>query len=456
MRRLFALLLILPVVGVHLGWGQLPESGRPVPALADFDTEMQNFMDDNAIGAGILGVMYEGRVVYLRGFGHDYNGNDLPENALFRLASCTKPLTAAAIRSLINDGAFNLMDNAFELGQTGGGVLNLVPFPSPGDSRLEDITIQHLLVHQGGWDDDVTDLAFQYWTAAEDMNVTRPPSREDMMRWSLGQPLQFTPGTITDYANIGYHALGRIVEQEAGQSLGTYLRQNILTPNMWVPATELQLGRTFRVDQDPREPLYDSPNTGPNVFEGMEPEEVPTPYGWWHQAGLQSFGGFIASAPTMLAFLQRYHTGVWDNRIGQPITSGLPVNSERNHNGILDGLNTLMVQRPDGVNVFIAFNQRGDPQFANTFYSNRLQPLLDGGNITWPETTSDGFWIDTGGTGSGGVGGYHAAFGSFAAALAYVQDGSKLRLFGGTTGWTGTLSKRLLLDAPLGSAVLGE
>lgn len=263
MYRLFLLLLLLLLVGIRPGWSQLPESGRPVPALSDFDDEMQDFMDDNDIGAGILGVMRDGKVVYLRGFGHDYNGNDLPENALFRLASCTKPLTAAATRSLISDGAFNLMDNAFELGQTGGGVLNLAPFPSVGDSRLEDITIQHLLLHQGGWDDDVTDLAFQYWTAAEDMNVTRPPSREDMMRWSLGQPLQFTPGTITtDYANIGYHALGRIVEQEAGQSLGTYLRQNILTPNMWVPATELQLGRTFRVDQDPREPLYDSPNIG--------------------------------------------------------------------------------------------------------------------------------------------------------------------------------------------------
>lgn len=46
MQRLFVLLLLL-FIGARPGWGPLPESGRPVPALADFGDEVRGFMDGN-------------------------------------------------------------------------------------------------------------------------------------------------------------------------------------------------------------------------------------------------------------------------------------------------------------------------------------------------------------------------------------------------------------------------
>ena len=123
--------------------------------------------------------------------------------------------------------------------------------------------------------------------------------------------------------------------------------------------------------------------------------------------------------------------------------------------GSLRGTNTLMQQRTDGVNVFIAFNSRpGDGHYGADFYAI-LDPLINA-VTTWPATTSDGFWVSTGGTGASGTGGYNDVFASVGAALAYVQDGSKLRLNPGASTWTGVLSTKLLLDAPLGSAVLGN
>lgn len=443
-----------------LAHAQLPVSGRPVPALSDFDDEMQDFMDDNDIGAGVLGVMQDGNVVYLRGFGHGYDGSTpLLENALFRLASCVKPLTAAAIRELEADGAFDVDDNAFDLGQPGGGVLDVTPFGGSGDSRLEDVTLRHLLVHQGGWDRGVAgDLSFGWRAASNDLGVPSPPPRADMMDWILGEPLQFTPGTDTKYANIGYLALGLAAEQESGQGLLTYLRQQILTPGMWVPATELQLGRSFRADQDPREPLYFyGTSTGDNIFDNTLPyAQVPAPYGTWHQEGLLSGGGLIASAPAILEFLQRYHTGVFDPRIGQPITGTDPVTMSVGHNGILTGTHSYMVQRTDDVNVFVVFNKATSTgHYAIDFYDDRLAPLLDAGPA-WPATTSDGFWVNVSGFVTAGPGSYSRPFASLTTALDFVEDGSKLRLRAGTSGWTGVLSTKLLLDAPLGHAVLGD
>ena len=105
-------------------------SGRPVPELTDLDDIMTTFMDANSITAGVLGVVQNGRIVYLRGFGEDYNGNDLPENALMRIASLSKPITAACIRQLV---ANPVNTNPFNVGGN-GGLLNCLgpraPWPA--------------------------------------------------------------------------------------------------------------------------------------------------------------------------------------------------------------------------------------------------------------------------------------------------------------------------------------
>jgi len=437
---------------------QLPVSGRPVPSLTAFDDAMQDYMDDHDITAGVLGVMAEGRVVYLRGFGHKYNGTTaLPENALFRLASCSKPITAAAVRRLIASNAIGLNDDVFDVGQAGGGLLDVDPFPNLGDNRYDDVTVDHLLHHEGGWNRDTAgDHTYREREIAEDMGVGSPPGRVNTLRWILGQPLQFAPGTGTEYSNIGMLSLGLVVEQESGQSLVDYVRQNVLTPAMWVPATEVIPGRTFRADQNAREPRYVSGAVVESVFDS-HPLPVPRAYGGWDHEARIGQGGYVASAAAVLEFLQRYHVGAFADDIGLPIDATNPLTTAENHNGAFSngGLNSFMTQRTDGVNVFVVFNLDGDPHLATDFYDSELDTLIDG-VTTWPTTTSDGFWVSTAGTGSSGTGGYNDVFASVAAALDYAQDGSKLRLNPGASAWTGVLSTRLLIDAPRGSAVLGE
>ena len=103
------ILLILAAVafaGTAFGQSEIEVTGLPVPEFSDVDTSMQTFMHSNQISSGIVGIMKDGVILYQRGFGwKDEAGTiPMPENALVRVASCTKPVTAAAIRKLAENG----------------------------------------------------------------------------------------------------------------------------------------------------------------------------------------------------------------------------------------------------------------------------------------------------------------------------------------------------------------
>ena len=430
--------------------------GRPVPEMTLFDTLTVSYMADKGITAGIVGVMKDGEVVYLKGFGEDYNGNALPENALVRLASCTKTFTAAAIRRLIQASVFDLDDHAFNLGQTGGGLLNYAPFPSLGDSDLRFVSVEDLLAHRGGWDRDIVDdLTYREREIADDMNVTSPPGRGNTMRWILGQPLQHSPGSTYAYSNVGYLALGLIVESQSGLGLISYLRQNVVTPHMWVPSTEIIQGRTFRDWQSPREPEYDDgASLARNVFDNYGLTYVSPPYGGWDHEARIGQGGLVVSAPTILRLADTYHVGVGYS-IGLP-RDDYPLTENEVHNGALAGTNTIIYQRTDGVNMFIFFNGRPtDGHFAEDLRII-LRDALPSVNLDFGRT-SDGFWVTPPTpTLPGGNGAYNTPYQGFNFAQAAVTDGTRIRLKPGTSNWTGTISKYVQLDAPLGEATIGQ
>jgi CubicO group peptidase (beta-lactamase class C family) len=446
-------------------------SGRPVPELADFDDTMTTFMDANSITAGVLGLIQDGRIVYLRGFGDDYDGNPLPENALMRIASLTKPLAASVIRDLAADGEFDTTtDLAFDLGQPAGGVLNYTPFQNLVDNRLQNTTIEDLLNHQGGWDHDTdndgsfenNDWTYQEVTVANQMGIGSPPGRIPTMRYILGQPLQQNPGTGssgTTYSNHNYLALGLIAEQVSGQGLISYLRQNIVTPWMWVPGTEIIQGRTFRAWQNPREPEYDDPTQVTNVYD-PDGDTVERPYGGWDHDARIGQGGIVLSAATMLTFADNYRVGYSGGNVGQPLADfPLGANQWVSHTGSMpSGTTSAIRQRGDGYRIFVAFNRRnpvpGSANYANTMVGV-IHNYLDNNAIPAINRTSDGFWtMPSGGVGTN-VGGYHQPFHSVMEMLSGTTSGSKIRFLPGSSGWTGKIKKRMRFDAPLGVAKIG-
>ena len=158
------------------------------------------------------GIMKDGDIVCERGYGWKdrLKRTSMPPDGLMRIASVTKPVTAAAIHKLVAAGKFGLTDKVFSLGLAGGGLLDHTPFPSLGDQRLKDVTVQHCLDHKGGWDrsTSVGDITYKETTIATAMKVANPPGLSNTMRWILGQPLQLTPGSKYAYSNVGSWCLG--------------------------------------------------------------------------------------------------------------------------------------------------------------------------------------------------------------------------------------------------------
>jgi CubicO group peptidase (beta-lactamase class C family) len=345
---------------------------------------MGAFMATHGIQAGALAVMKDGQVVYDRGAGwrDQARSTALGDSAMLRLASVTKPVTAAAVRHLVADGLLELDARVFDVGQPGGGVLALEPFPAPGDPRLADVTIRYLLQHRGGWDRaQAGDLTYREVQIAAAMGVNSPPGRAATVRYILGQPLQFTPGTREAYSNIGYLVLGLIIEEVSGTDFMGYVHDNVFAP-LGVARRDVARGRTFPADRDPREPWYDAHGLVTNVFDPAGPP-VRAPAGGWDHEARAAQGGLVATARALLHLAEAHQVSGAD--IGVPRTGDESAGWRRNHTGSLPGTNTLIRQRGDGVNYVVLFNR--SPASGTSFaalFRTQFDALLDGGAVRWP------------------------------------------------------------------------
>lgn len=348
----------------------LPVSGRAVAELAVFDRAMQQFMTERAIRAGALAVSKDGKLVLARGYGFaDREGKrPLPAHAPFRIASIGKPITAAAVRKLIREGKLKADTPVFAL-------LDLTAAPGQeSDPRLAGVTVQHLLDHQGGWDRArAHDPMFRPLKIASALGKAGPADSHDVIRYMLGQPLQFGPGTEKCYSNFGYCLLGRVIEKVTGQTYVDHVRSALLEP---IGIRGIELGRTLPRDRNPAEPVYLDPREGRNVFSPDREEWVPEPDGGFHLEAMDAHGGLIAPAPDLSRFLEAY----WiTGEPRQPGETGSHV-----FFGSLPGTFTMALQTPHGVNVAALFNQRTDPSGKDYFAIRDVLRKAAESVTTWP------------------------------------------------------------------------
>jgi CubicO group peptidase (beta-lactamase class C family) len=371
-----------------------PVQGVPVPELAAFDTVMLLFMVKNDISAGQLAVMRNGVVVLERSYGWQdkQRMKSLPLGALMRIASVNKPFTAAAIRELIRQGKLTLKTRVFSLRAGDGGILAFLPHGAP-DRHLKDITIEDCLRHRGGWDrDEAGDLTYREREAAVEMDVPMPPSAVDMVRYIMGQPLQFSPGTKKAYSNIGYMLLGLVIEKVLnpntkfiGEDYLIFLRQNVTRP-AGIPDSELILGRSLLVDADECEPYYDHPRKYQSVFE--KHLKVRGPYGESHMEARTGQGRIITNARSLVLFLDKYMVNSDASYVDIGALRWPPGDWEFAHEGKKKGTEAIARQRGDGINYAVIFNK--DCVGCNPDYAaqirKQLDELIDSGIITsWPQ-----------------------------------------------------------------------
>lgn len=157
------------------------------------------------------------------------------KDSVFWIASMTKPMTAACVMMLVEEGKVSLDDPVSK---------HLPAFK--GQKLLKDgkqidparpVTVKDLLTHTSG-------LTAAYATPAGQPSDTLP--LEKMCDFYAGQPLRYEPGSQWSYNNPGINTLGRIVEAVSGMPYSDFLESRLLEPlgmtstTFWPDESELE------------------------------------------------------------------------------------------------------------------------------------------------------------------------------------------------------------------------
>ncbi len=355
----------------------------PAAPFHAFDQVFLDLLADWDLPGGAVALVKDGRLVLRRGYGlADVEADEATRwQDRFRVASVSKPITAAAVMSLVEEGLLDLDEPAFAL-------LDDLPAADPAaeDPRLAQVTIRDLLQHSGGWDRDASfDPMFFSTQIATAMGVEAPAEAETIVRYMRNVPLDFDPGTAYAYSNFGYCVLGRIIERVAGAPYAEVVRERILDP---AGIESMALGRSLLEDRLTGEVrYYGAPGQGvaPSVFpgEGM----VPLEYGSFYLEAMDSHGAWVASAPELARFVEAVDgrpdfadvltPSAIDAMTAQPAVptwAGSPYwyafgwlvrpsNGDANwwHGGSLPGTTAKIIRTWDGFTMVALFNAR-DPQ----------------------------------------------------------------------------------------------
>ena len=343
-------------------------------------------MSARKVPGGALAVVKDRRLVYARGYGWADRGKKLPAKAdsLFRIASISKPFTAVAVLKLVEEGRLKLADRAFDFIE----LKAIVETGKTPDARLKEITIRQCLDHTGGWDRNASfDPMFRSPIICRAVGAPAPADSAAVIRYMMGQPLDFAPGARFAYSNFGYCVLGRVIEKVTGQPYGKFVTDRVLTP---AGIKRMRLGATLDGKQAEGEVrYYTSDNAEGESLFPAEPGKVPWPYGAFHLEAMDAHGGWISSAVDLARFaaaldpsnrsplLKPETLRVMHEPPAPPAARngdgtmkdshygcGWFVRPDRGgtmtswHGGSLPGTSTLLVRRGDGLSWAVLFNQR--------------------------------------------------------------------------------------------------
>lgn len=197
------------------------------PALlkAGIDTAIDNALSDKRLVGAVVLVTMDGRSLYRRaaGLADRENGIAMREDAIFRLASVTKPIVTIAAMRLVEQGRLRLDD----------AITRWLPAfrPCLADGTEPVIRIRHLLTHTAGLTYGFTEPDDgPYARAGVSDGIGEPglPLAENLRRIA-GVPLGFPPGEGWQYS-VAMDVLGAVIEQETGVPLGQTVAELVTKP----------------------------------------------------------------------------------------------------------------------------------------------------------------------------------------------------------------------------------
>lgn len=250
MKKIFLILIILTSF-INLHAQNLPITGENLDQNQNIDKILIDFMVKWKIPGGQLSIIKDGQFIYNKAIGFADKDSSFPIHTdnLMRIASCSKIITGMGIMKLVQDKKLKLTDKVFDI------LKDYLPTDIQYDSRLNDITVQMLLEHSGGWDASVSgDKVFlNVWKAADFFNIPRPANTEFTIKYILRDRLDFDPGTKYAYSNTGYSLLGELITKVSGEPYEKFIKEQILAP---LAIYDMRLGKSLFKDRFEDEVIY--------------------------------------------------------------------------------------------------------------------------------------------------------------------------------------------------------
>ncbi len=315
----FTLMLASTAFGQGLPAASPQELGFSPERLARIGAYLEAQIEKDRFSGAVALVARHGKVAYFESFGalNREAGVPMRPDAIFRIASMTKPVVSVAVMMLYEEGRFLLNDPVSMYIPEFANPQVLVDF-NPADTTYtteparRDVTIRDLLRHTSGIGYGIFDerLRLIYRKAGvPDGFSSRPITLAETMPVLAGLPLVHHPGEQFTYG-LSTDMLGYLVEVVSGQPLDQFLQERIFQP-LEMTDTHFRLPREkvarlagfyattdaglTRVDQVIMEALF--PGTSPNYpYEG---------------AGtlLSGGGGLVSTATDYVRFAQMLLNG---------------------------------------------------------------------------------------------------------------------------------------------------
>lgn len=279
--------------------------GRGGASLAAFDSAIESYMKDpnRTIPGASLAITRNGALVLARGYSWITDiETPVEPTSLFRLASVSKTLTGAAIVKLKERGDLLFSSKLVDLIEMPGTIQ---------DDRVNNIEVEHLLHHVGGWDHEKEgsiDPMKADLRISSDLKMPLPITREAIIRWTNTKELADDPGKVDGYiyCNYGYMLLGEIIETVAGVPYEAFVQEQLLKP---LGIHRMRLGRTRLRNRLPGEVLYHSTDFDlhPDITTEGAPKNVMWQYGGHRSfANIAPGGGWVGTAVDLVRYASSF------------------------------------------------------------------------------------------------------------------------------------------------------
>ena len=267
-----------------------PETvGMSSARLTQLDQVMKRRYVDGGYLPGMLTQVYrKGHLVHTGICGHMdlERGKPMREDAIFRIYSMSKPITAVALMMLVEEGLIGLDDIVHShipewknVGVYSSGMPSLLPDAPPSflttpvqrAMKVVDLATHTSGLTYGFMMRSAVDAAYR---KAKVVDRETPGGLQGMVGQLAQIPLDFSPGTAWNYS-VSIDVLGYLVEKLSGMSFGEFLRTRLFDPlgmkdtAFYVPPNDIERftscyqpetqGSGLRLQDDGRESIYAKP-----------------------------------------------------------------------------------------------------------------------------------------------------------------------------------------------------